>query len=159
MYWYSYGIFSESSRHCRYVALCRHAYKARIQRQFVLRIQARRNFWKHSTDIRSALSYVINFRGILTCGNATCRIHGMPGFPCGQSYVPQLRLHIYHYIMQDTFFPITISKPTDTVRERISATGDWYERNKTGYSVILNNRRTRPQHQPTVLIGQGTAQE
>ena len=97
--------------------------------------------------------------GILTCGNATCRIHGMPGFPCGQAYVPQLRLHIYHCIMQDTFFPITISNLTDTVRERMSATGDWYERHKTGYSVILNNRRTRPRPKPTVLIGQGTAQE
>ena len=83
----------------------------------------------------------------------------MPGFPCGQAYVPQLRLHIYHCIMQDTFFPITISNLTDTVRERMSATGDWYERHKTGYSVILNNRRTRPRPKPTVLIGQGTAQE
>jgi hypothetical protein len=42
--------------------------------------------------------------GILMCGNATCRVQGMPGFSCGQSYVPQLRLHIYHCIMRSTLF-------------------------------------------------------
>ena len=41
----------------------------------------------------------------------------------------------------------------------MSTTGDRYEHNKIGYNEILHNRRTRPRPQPTLLIGQGTAQE
>ena len=97
--------------------------------------------------------------GVLTCGNATCRVHGMPGFPCGQSYVPQLRLHIYHCIMQNTFFPITLSDLTESIRDRMFATGNWYERNKPIYNEILRNRRERPRPKPTALVGQGTVCE
>ncbi len=97
--------------------------------------------------------------GILMCGNATCRVQGMPGFSCGQSYVPLLRLHIYHCIMRSTFFPITLSPPTNEIMERTARTKAWYEHNKAQYIVILDNRRTRPLPQPTPLIGQGTTDE
>ena len=83
----------------------------------------------------------------------------MPGFSCGQIYVPQLRLHIYHCIMRSTFFPITLSPPTNEIMERTSRTKVWYEYNKAQYIVILDNRRTRPLPQPMTLIGQGTTDE
>ena len=56
-------------------------------------------------------------------------------------------------------FPITLSELTDSIRERMSATGNWYERNKIGYGEILNSRRTRPRPQPTALTGRGTAHD
>ena len=56
-------------------------------------------------------------------------------------------------------FPITLSKPTDSIRDRMSATGDWYKHNTIRYNEILHNRRTRPRPQPTALIGRGTVHE
>ena len=97
--------------------------------------------------------------GILMCGNATCRVQGMPGFSCGQIYVPQLRLHIYHCIMRSTFFSIMLSPTTSELMERTSRTKAWYEHNKSQYTVILNVRRTRPLPQPTALTGRGTTDE
>ena len=93
------------------------------------------------------------------CGNATCRVQGMTGFSCGQIYVPQLRLHIYHCIMRSTFFFITLSASTTEAMERTSRTKAWYEHNKSQYTVIMNNRRTRPLPQPTALTGRGTTDE
>ena len=96
--------------------------------------------------------------GIKTCGNATCRIQGMAGFSFTQAYNPQMRLQIYHCIMRNVLFPITLMAETESSRAELSRTTTWYERNRVSYSAILRHRRSRPLPQLT-LVGQGTIAE
>ena len=96
--------------------------------------------------------------GILTCGNATCRVYNMPGFPFGQSYVPQMRLHMYHCILQDTFYPISLSIADESINERMSATAIWYSGHQARYENILALRASRPLPPVIIYVGQGTAE-
>jgi hypothetical protein len=96
--------------------------------------------------------------GILTCGNATCRVYNMPGFPFGQSYVPQMRLHMYHCILQDTFYPISLTIADENINERMSATAIWYSGHQTRYDNMLALRASRPLPPVISYAGQGTAE-
>ena len=68
----------------------------------------------------------------------------MPGVPLGQSYIPQIRLHMHHCILKDTFFPFILTNIDDHIRGRMADTADSYNNHHDGYEEILALKETRP---------------
>ena len=69
-----------------------------------------------------------------------------------------MRLHMYHCILQDTFYPISLTIADESINERMSATAIWYSGHQARYENMLALRASRPLPPVITYVGQGPAE-
>lgn len=67
----------------------------------------------------------------------------MSGFPFGQSYAPQMHVHMFHCTLKDPYFRLGLIRADVRIRVNISATATWYSCHQDECEEILALREIR----------------